>query len=80
VERDDRAPDREAEIEGLRILREYRRLVLMGRARIPLAEARRLVGPDCAFHLYFRDVPAGRASVKRQRSRKRRLLAMRRRG
>jgi len=38
----------------LRILRQYRRLVLMGRASLPLGVARRLLGPDCAFHLYFR--------------------------
>jgi hypothetical protein len=41
-------------VEALRILGQYRRLVLLGKARIPLAEARRLVGPDTAFHLYFR--------------------------
>jgi hypothetical protein len=40
--------------EALRILSQYKRLVLLGKARIPLAEARRLVGPDTAFHLYFR--------------------------
>jgi hypothetical protein len=45
---------RAADLEARRILARYRRLVLLGRARIPLAEARRLVGPDCAFHLYFR--------------------------
>ncbi len=32
----------------------YRRLVLLGRVNLPLAEARKLVGPDCAYHLYFR--------------------------
>jgi hypothetical protein len=37
-----------------RILGQYKRLVLLGKARLPLAEARRLVGPDTAFHLYFR--------------------------
>jgi hypothetical protein len=40
--------------EALRILGQYKRLVLLGKARIPLAEARLLVGPDTAFHLYFR--------------------------
>ena len=38
----------------LRILSQYRRLVLLGKARLPLDEGRRLVGPDCAYHLYFR--------------------------
>jgi hypothetical protein len=45
---------RAAEIEAKRILGEYRRLVLLGKVRVPLAEGRKLVGPDCAFHLYFR--------------------------
>ncbi len=46
-----------------RILDLYKRLVLLGKARLPLAEARRLVGPDCAYHLYVRhaeEPPAGR--------------------
>jgi hypothetical protein len=29
-------------------------MILMGRVRVPLEEARRLVGPDCAYHLYYR--------------------------
>ena len=37
-----------------RILGQYKRLVLLGKAKLPLAEGRRLVGPDTAFHLYFR--------------------------
>jgi hypothetical protein len=56
--------------EAQRILGRYRRLVLLGKARIPLAEARRLVGPDCAFHLYFRhaDAPARRRGRVRRRA------------
>jgi hypothetical protein len=46
---------RAADLEARRILARYRKLVLLGKARLPLAEARRLVGPDCAFHLYFRN-------------------------
>ena len=42
-----------------RILMQYKRLVLLGKARLPLAEGRRLVGPDTAFHLYFRHAEAG---------------------
>jgi hypothetical protein len=45
---------RQEEADVQRILGEYKRLVLLGKARIPLAEGRRLVGPDTAFHLYFR--------------------------
>jgi len=38
--------------EEIRLRYLYRRLVLWGRGRIPLEAARRLVGPDCAYHLY----------------------------
>ena len=43
-----------ADAETRRILTRYRRLVLLGKAHLPLETARRLVGPDCAYHLYFR--------------------------
>jgi hypothetical protein len=36
------------------ILARYKRLVLLGKVALPLEGARRLVGPDCAYHLYFR--------------------------
>jgi len=45
---------RSEDAEARRTLSLYRRLVLLGKVRLPLAEARRLVGPDCAYHLYFR--------------------------
>jgi hypothetical protein len=50
-----------------RILNQYKRLVLLGKARLPLAEARRLVGPDTAFHLYHRH--AGPLGLRRKRRR-----------
>lgn len=62
-----------ADLEARRILALYRRLVLLGRARVPLAEGRLIVGPDCAFHLYFRTAAVrpsprpGRASRKPRR-------------
>jgi hypothetical protein len=56
-----------SDLEALRILSLYKRLVLLGRARIPLAEGRRLVGPDTAFHLYFRHAEPG---VARRRTRR----------
>jgi len=60
---------RAADLEARRILARYRRLVLLGRVLLPLAEARRLVGPDCAFHLYFRhaDPAASRAGRRGER-------------
>ncbi len=51
--------------ETLRILGQYKRLVLLGKVRLPLAAARRLVGPDCAYHLYGRTAPARRPSRRR---------------
>jgi predicted enzyme related to lactoylglutathione lyase len=48
--RRDQAQDR-------RTLHRYRQLVLLGQVRLPLAAARRLLGPDCAYHLYFRSAP-----------------------
>lgn len=38
--------------EEVRLKYLYRSLVLRNKARIPLDAARKLVGPDCAFHLY----------------------------
>jgi len=52
------------EIEARRILARYNRLILLGKARLPLEQARRIVGPDCAYHLY------SRASVARRRRRR----------
>jgi hypothetical protein len=55
-------------------LARYKRLILLGKVTLPLAEARRIVGPDCAYHLYFRhvsdnaggeDEPKGRAKQRR---------------
>jgi len=38
--------------EEIRLRYLYRRLILRGQAVVPLEAAKRLVGPDCAFHLY----------------------------
>ncbi|HVQ30872.1 MAG TPA: hypothetical protein VMV21_14880 [Vicinamibacteria bacterium] len=56
-----------ASAEATRILSLYRRLILLGKVRLPFAEARKLVGPDCAYHLYFRHAPAPRRPRKRRR-------------
>lgn len=56
-----------ASAEERRILDRYRRLILLGKARLPLEEARRLVGPDCAYHLYFRLGPSVSAPLHRRR-------------
>ncbi|HYA88870.1 MAG TPA: hypothetical protein VEI57_17645 [Nitrospirota bacterium] len=38
--------------EEIRLRYLYRRLIIDGKARISFEAARRLVGPDCAYHLY----------------------------
>ncbi len=50
--------------EDIRLRYFYRNLILQGKARISLESARRLVGPDCAFHLY------GVAGLKKKRGKK----------
>ena len=50
-------PRVDGEFEAQRIQSHYRRLVLLGKATLPLEVARKLVGPDCAYHLYFRHAP-----------------------
>jgi hypothetical protein len=54
-------------LEALRILSRYRRMVLLGRAKLPLDAARRLVGPDCAYHLYYRHAAQHSTSARRRR-------------
>lgn len=47
--------DSEAELIRKRHL--YRRLIVQGKVRLSLAAAIRMVGPDCAFHLYGHEQP-----------------------
>jgi hypothetical protein len=56
--------------EAARILARYRRLVLLGNARLPLEAARKLVGPDCAYHLYFRHATVRRRARTRRRGKR----------
>jgi hypothetical protein len=46
--------DRHARAEEVRRRSTYRQLVLRGKLRVPLAAARKLLGPDTAYHLYQR--------------------------
>lgn len=50
--------------ERLRLKYKYRKLILTGRLDLPHEEAARLIGPDCAYHLYSR--AKGRISSKSQ--------------
>jgi len=38
--------------EEIRLRYLYRSLILRGKVRLTLESAKKLVGPDCAFHLY----------------------------
>lgn len=49
--------------EEIRLRYLYRRAILRGQVRVPLESAKKLVGPDCAFHLYGAgEEPAEKAS------------------
>jgi len=70
-----RADERDARLT----LARYKRLILRGKVSRPLEEARRIVGPDCAYHLYFRhadddptaDEPTAPGRKKRRPARRR---------
>ncbi len=38
--------------EEIRLRHLYRKMIVMGKVKVSFESARRLVGPDCAFHLY----------------------------
>jgi hypothetical protein len=38
--------------EDLRVRYKYRELIMKKKIRLPVAVAARLIGPDCAYHLY----------------------------
>ncbi|MBN2010432.1 hypothetical protein JW960_13885 [candidate division KSB1 bacterium] len=38
--------------EILRIKYKYRKLIMEGKIKLPYKDAARLIGPDCAYHLY----------------------------
>lgn len=56
--------------EAQRVLERYRRLILLGRLTLPLEQARRLLGPDRAYHLYFRSESPRRSGGRRRRRRR----------
>ncbi len=58
---------RAEELETRRVLARYRRLILLGAVRLPLEAARRMVGPDCAYHLYSRESAPARSSARDRR-------------
>ena len=40
------------EAENIRLRYKYRKLILNGKLKLPHKEAAKLLGPDCAYHLY----------------------------
>jgi len=48
--------------EIIRKRRKYKRLILSGKLRLPHRDAAKLLGPDCAYHLY--SVEGSNASKK----------------
>jgi hypothetical protein len=60
---------------GALTLARYKRLILLGQASLPLEVARRIVGPDCAYHLYFRH--AGESGQERRPKRRRKRATRR---
>jgi len=62
-------------------LAQYKRLILLGKLVLPLEEARRIVGPDCAYHLYFRhagEAPIGDEEAASEKTARRRRALRRR--
>jgi len=53
------------EAERIRIRYLYRRKILSGEIRVSRHTAKRLIGPDCAYHLYGRHVPKVEGKGKR---------------
>ncbi len=53
----------EAEIIRIRYL--YRRKILNGELNVSHSTAKRMVGPDCAYHLYGRHTPSEEGKGKR---------------
>jgi hypothetical protein len=43
--------------DSIRLKYLYRRMILNGEISVSHSAARRLVGPDCAYHLYGRHTP-----------------------
>ena len=44
--------DMNSRSDEIRLRYLYRKMIVMGRAKVSFESARGLVGPDCAYHLY----------------------------
>jgi hypothetical protein len=45
-------PPAESAADQLRRMYSYKRMILRGKLKLPHQSARKLIGPDCAYHLY----------------------------
>ncbi len=54
-----------SEAERIRIRYLYRRKILSGELMVSHSTAKRMVGPDCAYHLYGRHSSSGEEKGKR---------------
>jgi hypothetical protein len=55
------------EAEKIRIRYLYRRKILNGELNVSHSTAKRMVGPDCAYHLYGTHTPSGEVKGKRRK-------------
>lgn len=42
----------ESNPEAIRLKYLYRKLLIRGKITLPIADAIKIIGPDCAYHLY----------------------------
>ena len=64
--------------ESIRIRYLYRRMILNGELSVSHGTAKRMVGPDCAYHLYGKHTPADKGQGTRgkgKEARENRLVA-----
>jgi len=56
--------------EQIRIRYLYRRMILNGEISVSLSTAKKMVGPDCAYHLYGTHTPSGEGKEKRRKGKR----------
>ena len=63
-------PENSEQAEIIRKKYKYRQLILSGKLILPHDEATRLLGPDCAYHLY--SLPESKKSGKKKQTHRKR--------
>jgi len=46
--------DKDKKADEIRRRYKYRRMIQKGDIKLPMSSAKKLIGPDCAYHLYSR--------------------------